>query len=248
MQKTRSIKVTRLAMIAALVFLGILIDSIVTYGLAVKIAVATIVVVITIAILCSFGEAVFAGFVFGVLSMLRALIMPSIIQAMAINNFWLSFANPIVSVLPRILIGLNVWAAFRVLKGMFGKAKAPFVSKTLPCSLSALVGVVTNTGFVMLAMLVMKYASGSQLALWDFILTYFSINFLIELAVSVCIVPFLASGLVKTKYFKPTEKKKEHKTANWNGLKILTVVGLILTIIGMIVFLITVASGFPILR
>ncbi len=201
---TRSKQITRLAMIAALVFSGILIDSIITYGLTlpIKIAVATTVVVITISILCTLKEALFAGLVFGILSVIRALIMPSLVQAATINNFWLSFANPFVAIVPRVLIGLNAWLAFRTFKSMFGDKENKFISKTLPCSLTAFTGVATNTCFVALIMFFFKSISEPNFALWDFIRIYFAGNFLAELTVAMILVPFLANGLSRVSYFK----------------------------------------------
>lgn len=201
---TRSKQITRLGMIAALVFLGILIDSLITYGLTlpIKIAVATTVIVITIAILCTWKEALFAGLVFGVLSVIRALIMPSLVTAATISNFWLSFANPFIAVIPRVLIGLNAWLAFRTFKGIFGDKENKFVSKTLPCSLTAFIGVATNTCFVAIMMFFFKSITEPGFALWDFIRIYFAGNFLAELIAAMILVPFLANGLSRVSYFK----------------------------------------------
>lgn len=80
------------------------------------------------------------GFFFGMFSLIQNYIAPSSIFSPA-------FQNPIISVLPRILIGITSYYAY---KFMFGK------NETLRVGVGAVLGTITNT-FVVLTMIYLLY-------------------------------------------------------------------------------------------
>jgi uncharacterized membrane protein len=73
------------------------------------------------------------GLIFGVSALVKAAIAPQ-------GPIDVFFVNPVVSVLPRILIGLAAWAAFRAFRG-----KLPAVASVV----AGLAGSLTNSVFVL---------------------------------------------------------------------------------------------------
>lgn len=71
--------------------------------------------VILIAMLCGLPEAIFVGAVFGIMSLIQAAMSPS----GALDPL---FANPLCSVLPRILLGVVAWALWKLFSLFLPKA------------------------------------------------------------------------------------------------------------------------------
>jgi uncharacterized membrane protein len=193
--QNKSSQITRYAVIAAIVFLGFAIDTLLRNVFAFQIAVVSLIAVLTVAVLRPLKEGVCAGLSLGVFSMLRAFVMPSIGTALTMESFWISFTNPLIAVLPRALIGLTSKYTFTASKRLFKK----FVPA---CVVASIVGVCTNTLCVCIVMLVMKSIFVPGFALWDFIITYFTVNCILELIVCAVVVPLLCSGLSRSTYFK----------------------------------------------
>jgi len=82
------------------------------------------------------------AFVFGAGTLLKGLVAP----ATAFDPF---FINPLISVVPRLLIPLAAWGAYKLIKAVLPKKKP---METIAWSVSALVGSLTNTVFVLLAL------------------------------------------------------------------------------------------------
>lgn len=192
---TKSSQITRYAVIAAIVFLGFAIDTLLRNVFAFQIAVVSLIAVFTVAILCPLKEGFFAGIAFGVFSMIRAIVMPSAAAALTMVDFWVSFQNPIIAVLPRAFIGITARYAFKWVYKLSSKF-------TLSAAVGGAVGTLTNTLGVCVCMLVMKAVFVPNFGLFDFILTFFTVNCIIEIAVCAVVVPALCSGLKRSAYFK----------------------------------------------
>ena len=82
------------------------------------------------------------AFVFGAGTLLKGLIAP----ATAFDPF---FINPLISVVPRLLIPLAAWSAYKLMKAVLPKKKP---METIAWSVSALIGSLTNTVFVLFAL------------------------------------------------------------------------------------------------
>jgi uncharacterized membrane protein len=78
---------------------------------------------------------VMLGFIFGITSLFKAIMQPSIVS--------FAFYNPLVSVLPRIVIGLTSYYAYDMIK---------IKSQTLKIGIAAFIGSITNTTLVLSAM------------------------------------------------------------------------------------------------
>ncbi|HPF87863.1 MAG TPA: ECF transporter S component [Candidatus Limiplasma sp.] len=75
------------------------------------------------------------GLVFGISSLIRA-------WASGAVGLTLFFRNPLISVIPRMLIPLAVWSVYQLLTKLFGKTK---VSDKVISGISAAMGAITNT-------------------------------------------------------------------------------------------------------
>ena len=114
---------------------------------------------------------ILVGTIFGLTSLVQAAVNP------AKGPLDVFFVNPLISVLPRLFIGLAAWAAFRLFKAKFRAAGA---------AVAGIVGALTNTVLVLGALVV---AGAIPLALAG---TVFVSNGLIEAAASA----ILTAGIV----------------------------------------------------
>jgi uncharacterized membrane protein len=93
-----------------------------------------------------FMEGPFVGFilafVFGAGTLLKGLTTP-------VTPFDPLFINPLVSVIPRLLIPITAWATYKLVKSLLNNKQS---SDPIAWSASALVGSLTNTIFVLLAL------------------------------------------------------------------------------------------------
>lgn len=81
------------------------------------------------------------AFVFGVCSLLQALLSPS-------SPFDVFFLNPLVSILPRLLIPLAAWGVYRLMKKLLPQNRP---MESLAWAAAGLTGSLTNTVFVLLS-------------------------------------------------------------------------------------------------
>ena len=114
---------------------------------------------------------VLVGAIFGLTSLVQAAVNP------AKGPLDVFFVNPLISVLPRLFIGLTAWAVFRLFKAKYRAAGA---------AVAGIVGAVTNTVLVLGALVA---AGAIPLALAG---TVFVSNGLIEAAASA----ILTAGIV----------------------------------------------------
>lgn len=188
---TKSSTITKYALISAIVFIGFAIDTFIFRPiLPFTPAIASIATVLALSLLRTKKEAIVAGFSFGLFSLIRAFILP-----WSVESFWVSFTNPIISLLPRIFVGLVARLVFDSTLKLFKKFSAS-------CILASIVGVMTNTLGVCLMLFLMKSIFVIDFALWPFIKDFFSLNWFLETLVSVCVVPLLCAGLKRSEYFK----------------------------------------------
>lgn len=127
------------------------------------------------------------GTIWGSLSLLRAFIQPT--------PFNIVFLNPLVSILPRLLVGLISAYLFKVLKTKF--------STTLSYTITAGIGSLTNTIVVLTSIYLFAseaYASAlgiPESALLGALSTIVATNGLIELIAAIIILPILAVAIEK---------------------------------------------------
>lgn len=126
-----------------------------------------------------------AGFSFGVVTLLHGLLRP-------VSPFSLLFINPLISVLPRMFIGVTSYYAYVAVKKLLGKGRA----NPIAIGVGAAVGSLTNTVLV-LGMLALVYGdkivemltqAGLNISAVTWAIGVAASNGLIEAAISVVIV------------------------------------------------------------
>lgn len=186
----KSNKIARLALIAALVFVAIALDTVFKTVFAFQPAIVSMLIITTLCLVCSLKESLFACFVFGLLSTIRGLWMGGL------TSFWTSFANPFIAIIPRVCI------AFVVRYSKLGFSM--FIKSDIACNvIASALGVLSNTVFCAIMMILFKAITGYASDIIEkVIIPFFSINCAIEVAVSALITPFIVKGLRRTAYFK----------------------------------------------
>lgn len=183
--------IARFAIITALLVVAFLIDTAISqFGLPVKIAVVTIIVVMTVSQLFDFKTALFTGTMFGLISFIMNLIVPSVATAAFIDRPYILL---LIYLAPRILVGMACYGVFRGLKKLLAGRENGFLKDILPRSLGAAAGVLTNTVLV----LTMIAVFNEQNAMEKVLTFVISLNFLIEIASGLLIVPAVSHTVAR---------------------------------------------------
>lgn len=182
--KTDSKTIARYALIVALIIVAYSIDSfLVSRLLPIRIAVATLLTVLTIVQLFDLKTAVFTTTVFGLMSFLYAYIFPNFVSQV--------FINPLVSVLPRVFIGLVSFSVLKLSNKLTKDTQNIFVKKYLTSSIAAACGVLTNTGLVMSMISILD----NQNIIKSIINVVLGVNFPAEFASCLLVVPILVNSV-----------------------------------------------------
>ena len=170
------------ATVCALIFVARILDHMVTGGfLHINAAIVTL----TVAYVCilvrpTFINALATGAAFGLMSLITSVIYPGV--------FTQYFVNPLVSVLPRIAVGVAMWGVYRLIR-MLGKwAEIP--AMVISCA----VGSCVNTFCVMTMIFFFMRATNDVTYSYVFGLVTLS-NFLFELILPSVITPAVAFGV-----------------------------------------------------
>lgn len=187
----RSRRIAYIATFIALVFVSLMLDTAVGIFLPVSPAIFSLPTVFTFALLLGgFWYAVLGGVSFGLLSFARAFITGS-----------LPFQNPLISVLPRIVVGIVVFGAYALGKRLFKKSRK---SESLAIGFAALIGTLTNT----LTVLTMMYLTDFT-TLSGVFSAIVSFNFPIEIIASTLLTPPLVTGVRRGLRLECEKKKTE---------------------------------------
>lgn len=170
------------ATVAALVFAARLLDHVVTGWFPINAAVVTLAVVFAcIFIRPSLINAFAVGLVFGIMSLITSVMFP--------GAFTVYFVNPLVSVLPRVIASLCVYAGFVAVRRMLGEKKTSFfVGGAAAC----IVGAVVNTVTVMSMIYLFRTGNQAEMAYLQIIGLVITLNLLLEIIVPPFIAPALA--------------------------------------------------------
>lgn len=96
------------------------------------------------------------------------------------------FYNPVVSVLPRIIMGIVAYGVLTGVRALCKNKKSVFVREVIPCSVAGACGVITNTVLVLLMMFAF---AGGDAFLETALATILSLNFLLEFICALLLVP-----------------------------------------------------------
>lgn len=188
--------------------------------------------VILAAIMGGLWSGIGVGFVFGIYSLIQAAIHPS-------GMLDPLFVNPLVSVLPRMLIGVAAWGIHRLLKMI------PKMPRVLSSSIAAFFGSLTNTIFVIGAIyLLYRDAAHTAFGGAGYIagLILLGPSVLMEAVAAVIITALVISAIYfsgnrKSKLMKEAEGKDPLKTQVITGI-----IGAVIIIAGISFIAITNAN------
>ncbi len=177
--------IAKYALIVALVIAAYYIDALISTGLPIRVAVATVAVTLTLCQLFDFKTAVFTTTVFGLLSFLFSYLHPNFTSP--------AFMNPVVSVIPRVLMGTLSFLAFSAIKKLTADSAGKFKREILPKIAGGAAGVLTNTALVLSMISLVNGSSLLGIAIQITVVIAFSV----ELVVSVTVVPAVSQTIGK---------------------------------------------------
>ena len=111
------------------------------------------------------------GLIFGIFSLLQAAMAPT-------GPIDVAFVNPLVSVLPRVLIGPAAWLVYRAVRGAPAAAPLSSARDSAGIVAAALIGSLTNTGLVLTGLGILDFIP------WSVVLTVAVANGLPEAGVA----------------------------------------------------------------
>ena len=103
-----------------------------------------------------------------------------------------AFHNPLISILPRVLMGVVAYFINALFAKLFAKSNSNFLREILPLSLAGMFGVLTNTVLVLTMLSVFDFSGLS--AVFETLITF---NFLIEFVCGAVLVPILVKVIRK---------------------------------------------------
>lgn len=146
-------------------------------------AILTIPIAIAICLRGEKWDMLVGGTIFGVCSFILSFMVGLV-----------SFSNPLISILPRVIMGIAVYYSCRLFEKHFSGSKNTFVNSVLPVALAGAVGVIVNTVLV-LSMLMLFDFSGIK----EVLAAVLSFNTLFELISGIILTPVLVKTIKKTR-------------------------------------------------
>jgi len=201
-KKLDTITITKMASVIAIV--GLLGLTPIGYIKILELEITTLhAITIIIAILLGKREGVIAGLTFGITSIITAITQGGLFAPI--------FFNPIVSVLPRVILPLAAYYIFKITyKIIHKKITLSRVGYVIAAITSAGISTVLHTGLVLIFIWIFRWMSPELTAevLWPIILTLLSINMTSEIVVAM----ILSGIIVPTLY--PWFNKEERISEN----------------------------------
>lgn len=156
--------------------------------LGVSMAFIPLIAVILAADVQGLGMGLFAGTAFGIASLVSAFLRPSLMSPM--------FYNPLVSIVPRMIIPLTTYFSFKLVKKLLSK-RSDDASTFVAATVSSVVGVCTNTALVLSMMAAFNFGKtfGEVTVNAAFFGSLIGVNFVFEIAICAFIAPLITTGL-----------------------------------------------------
>ncbi|MDR0697127.1 MAG: ECF transporter S component [Christensenellaceae bacterium] len=155
----------------------------------ISLAALPLIVVIVATQVLGFKNGIITGAMFGTISFVGSFIAPSILSQ--------AFINPLVSLFPRILIGVTVYFSNKFLIRIFNNSK-----RFLAYATSACIGVLTNTILVIGMILLfnfgrtMNFQESSLTIGWEWMTAILIENSIFELVICAILVPPITIALI----------------------------------------------------
>lgn len=184
MNNSSSKKIALYGVVSALMFVFLLVETYVFTWLLGSFtpAILTLPFAVALSISSKKRGMISGGLIFGCCSFFLAVIIANPV-----------FINPLVSILPRIFIGVVAYFVYLLVSKLCTSSNKPFVKEVLPLSIAGAFGILTNTVLTIFMMWVFK-ATGLEAVLTVIL----SINFLAEIVGAIILVPVYSKVLKRT--------------------------------------------------
>lgn len=181
---TKSKLITINALLCAIVTLFIFIP--ISIG-PLQLAFIPIIAVIISAEFMGLKNGIFTGLFFGMISLINQFIRPGLLAQ--------AFYNPLISIIPRMLIGVSAYYSAHALQKLF-----PKIPDAVSYGVGSACGVITNTALVCGMILLFHFGKtfGTLTIGWQWMLAIITGNFIIELAICIIVTPPIIIALKKS--------------------------------------------------
>ncbi len=182
--KTRDIAIAAIFLSLILIFVLVPMPT----PLGVSMAFVPLIAVILAADVQGFGMGLFAGTAFGVASLCNAFLHPSLLAPI--------FYNPMVSIVPRMVIPVTAYFSFKLVKKLL-KKRSEDTSTYIASTVSSVVAVVTNTSLVLSMMAAFNFGKTFESTTINaaFFGGLLGVNFVFEIAICAFAAPIITTGL-----------------------------------------------------
>ena len=182
--KTRDIAIAAIFLSLILIFVLVPMPNF----LGVSMAFIPLLAVILAANVQGLGMGLFTGAAFGFASLINAFINPTLMAPM--------FYNPLVSIVPRVVIPVTTYFTFKGMKHILGK-RSDEAGTFIAATISSIVAVCTNTGLVLSMMAAFNFGKtfGSTVINAAFFGGLLGLNFLFEISICAFIAPIITVAL-----------------------------------------------------
>lgn len=170
----------------ALIFVLFLLEGTLLAGTGMTACVLSLPVAISLSVYDDWKKSFIGGTLLGICSCIFCLIFASA---------FIFYANPLISVLPRMFIGITAYWTYFGLSKLFKKIKNKYVREMLPAGIAGVIGSITNTVLYLLAISIWKGDAAG--AMTQILTVAVSIYFPIELAACFILVPIYVAVLRK---------------------------------------------------
>lgn len=195
MKRDKAHLVAFIGIMSALIFVLFLVETTVLSPVGMTACILSLPVAISLSLFDDWRYSFIGGTILGVCSCISCLIFSAFIQ----------YANPLISILPRFILGITAyWTGFGLSK-LFGRCKNKFVNSTLPLSIAGMVGSITNTVLYLLAANLVLGATFAD-AVNMIVQVAVTIYFPIELVACAVLVPVYVTAIRK---FLRIDKKRQ---------------------------------------
>lgn len=199
MKKDKAHLVAFIGVMFALIFVLFMLEGALSIVAGVSTCVLSLPVAIALSIYDDWKSSFIGGTLLGVSSCVFCLIFG-----------WIVEANPLVSILPRTLLGITAYWTYFGLSKLFRKAKHRYFREIFPASVAAVIGTLTNTVLYILAISV--FVSKDIMGVGTWLLQIAAgIYFPIEVVASFILVPVYVSVMKKVSGKFVIKKKHPQK-------------------------------------